>query len=67
MSRHSTHKVLFAVAATLALALPGAAQAGSRDDCFHRVVRDVDHTVTRVVEHTGRVLKDMFRWCDRRA
>ena len=66
MSKHSTHKILFAVAATLVLAAP--AQAGSRhDDCFRDVFRGMDHTMTRVVHHTGRVLKDMFRWCDRRA
>lgn len=68
MRKHSPHKLLFAVAATMALALPGAAQAGSRhDDCLRNVFRDVDHGMTRIVAHTGRVVKGMFNWCDRRA
>ncbi len=68
MSKSSTPKLLFTVAATLALALPGAAQAGSsHDDCFRKVFRDVDHGMTRIVAHTGSMFKHMFRWCDRRA
>ncbi len=67
MSKPAVRNVILAVAATFTLALPSAAQAGGRhDDCLHKVFRDVDHSVTRVVHHTGRVLKDMFRWCDRR-
>lgn len=60
---------VFVVASTIiAMALPGVAQAGSRhdDDCLHKLFRDVDHSMIRVVHHTGRVFKDMFRWCDRR-
>lgn len=63
----SARKVLMAVAATAAVALPGVAQAGARhDDCFHRMFRDVDHGMTRVVHHTDRFVTRMFRWCDRK-
>lgn len=67
MSKMSTRAALMAVATTVAVALPSVAQAGVRhDDCVHRMVRDVDRSMTRVVSHTDRMLKDMFRWCDRR-
>lgn len=63
MSKYSIRKVILALA--VAAALPGAAQAGPRD-CVNKVMRDVDHGVTRVVHHTGRMVSDMFRWTDRR-
>ncbi len=67
MTKIFTRKAAMAVAATLAIALPGTAQAGGRhDDCLHKMFRDLDRGMTRVVHHTDRTLTRMFRWCDRR-
>lgn len=68
MTKIFSHKALMAAAATLAVALPGTAQAGGHrhDDCLHKVFRDLDRGMTRVVHHADRTLTHMFRWCDRR-
>ena len=67
MSKYSARAVLMAAATTVAVALPSVAQAGARhDDCLRGVFRDVDRSMTRVVKHTDRMFKDMFRWCDHR-
>jgi hypothetical protein len=66
MAKISPRTTLMAVAATAVLALPGAAQAGHRhDDCLHKVFRDVDRSMTRVVTPVDHGMRRMFRWCDR--
>lgn len=67
MTKVFSRNALMAVAATVIVALPSTAQAGGRHhDCFDKMFRDLDRGMTRVVHHTDRTLKRMFRWCDRR-
>lgn len=67
MSKSRPYRMSLLSAVTICLVLPTAAEAGSRHaDCFDRVFRGVDSTMTRIVHHTDRALTDMFRWCDRR-